>query len=76
MDLNLIKYPFYRVFYENGDQYCDCEWEQNAQEILILNQTCSLKSHRKHLTYKRIDAPKAVDRLPFEAKEELELLHT
>jgi len=61
MDSNSIKYPFYRVFDENGEQYCDCGWEKHAQELIILNQTCSLEADRKELTYKRIDAPKPID---------------
>ena len=61
MDSNSIKYPFYRVFDENGEQYCDCGWEKHAQELIILNQTCSLESDRKHLTYRRIDAPKPIN---------------
>ena len=54
-------YPFYRVYTEKGEQYCDCGWEKHAQELIILNQTCSLKADRKQLTYKRIDAPKPID---------------
>jgi len=61
MDSNSIKYPFYRVFDENGEQYCDCGWEQHAQELIILNQTCSLEADRKNLTYRRIDAPKPIN---------------
>ena len=61
MDSNSIKYPFYRVFDENGEQYCDCGWEKHAQELIILNQTCSLEADRKNLTYKRIDAPKPIN---------------
>ena len=61
MDSNSIKYPFYRVFDENGEQYCDCGWEKHAQELIILNQTCSIEADRKELTYKRIDAPKPID---------------
>ena len=61
MDSNSIKYPFYRVFDENGEQYCDCGWEKHAQELIILNQTCSIEADRKNLTYKRIDAPKPID---------------
>ena len=49
-------YPFYRVFTEKGEQYCDCGWEKHAQELIILNQTCSLEADRKQLKYKRIDA--------------------
>ena len=50
-------YPFYRVYDEKGNQYCDCGWEKHAQELIILNQTCSLEADRNELTYKRIDAP-------------------
>ena len=89
MDSNSIKYPFYRVFDENGEQYCDCGWEKHAQERVLANRGFS---------YRRIDAPKplnpetvdvsvtpteqlsgqqglprAVDRLPFEPEEELGL---
>ena len=79
-------YPYYRVFDERGEQYCDCGWEQHAQERVLANRGFS---------YRRIDAPKplnpetvdvsvtpteqlsgqqglprAVDRLPFEPEEE------
>ena len=47
-------YPFYRVFDENGKQYCDCGWEKHAQELLLLNRG-------KRLTYRRIDAPKPIN---------------
>ena len=47
-------YPFYRVFDEKGDQYCDCGWEEHAQELLLLNRG-------KRLTYRRIDAPKPLN---------------
>ena len=57
----MTQQPFYRGFDENGEQYCDCGWEKHAQELIILNQTCSLESDRKNLTYKRIDAPKPID---------------
>ena len=82
-------YPYYRVFDEKGEQYCDCGWEQHAQERVLANRGFS---------YRRIDAPKplnpetvdvsvtpteqlsgqqglprAVDRLPFEPEEELGL---
>ena len=43
------------------DRYCDCGWEKHAQELIILNQTCSLEADRKNLTYKRIDAPKPIN---------------
>ncbi len=55
MDSNSIKYPFYRVFTETGEQYCDCGWEKHAQELIILNKDV------QQLTYKRIDAPKPID---------------
>ena len=82
----MTEYPFYRVFDERGEQYCDCGWEQHAQERVLANRGFS---------YRRIDAPKplnpetvdvsvtpteqlsgqqglprAVDRLPFEPEEE------
>ena len=82
-------YPFYRVFDEKGEQYCDCGWEKHAQERVLANRGFS---------YRRIDAPKplnpetvdvsvtpteelsgqqglprAVDRLPFEPLPEEEL---
>ena len=57
----MTQYPFYRVYDENGEQYCDCGWEKHAQELIILNQTCSLEADRKNLTYKRIDAPKPIN---------------
>ena len=82
-------YPYYRVFDEKGEQYCDCGWEQHAQERVLANRGFS---------YRRIDAPKplnpetvdvsvtpteelsgqqglprAVDRLPFEPLPEEEL---
>ena len=54
-------YPFYRVYDEKGEQYCDCGWEKHAQELVELNRTCSIVADRKELTYKRIDAPKPID---------------
>ena len=45
-------YPFYRVFTEKGEQYCDCGWEKHAQELVLLNKDV------QPLYYKRIDAPK------------------
>ena len=85
-DLSSTKYPYYRVYDEKGKQYCDCGWEEHAQERVLANRGFS---------YRRIDAPKplnpetvdvsvtpteqlsgqqglprAVDRLPFEPEEE------
>ena len=57
----MTHYPFYRVYDEKGEQYCDCGWEKHAQELIILNQTCSLEADRKNLTYRRIDAPKPIN---------------
>jgi len=82
-------YPFYRVFDDKGEQYCDCGWEKDAQDRVLVNRGFS---------YRRIDAPKplnpetvdvsvtpteelpgqqglpkAVDRLPFEPEPEEEL---
>ena len=48
-------YPFYRVYTENGEQYCDCGWEKHAQELIILNKDV------QPLTYRRIDAPKPIN---------------
>jgi len=84
-DLNSTKYPYYRVYNQKGEQYCDCGWEKHAQDVVLLN---------RGFCYKRIDAPKpinpetvdvgvipveeltgqqglpkAVDRLPFEPEE-------
>ena len=50
----MTEYPFYRVFDERGEQYCDCGWEQHAQELILLNRG-------KRLTYRRIDAPKPLN---------------
>ena len=54
-------YPFYRVFTETGEQYCDCGHEKTAQDVILLNKNCSLVPDRKHLTYRRIDAPKPIN---------------
>ena len=48
-------YPFYRVFDEKGEQYCDCGWEKHAQELILLNKGV------QRLTYRRIDAPKPIN---------------
>ena len=48
-------YPFYRVYTEKGEQFCDCGWEKHAQELIILNKDVQL------LTYRRIDAPKPIN---------------
>ena len=48
-------YPFYRVFTEKGEQYCDCGWEKHAQELVLLNKGV------QRLTYRRIDAPKPIN---------------
>tara|TARA_Y100001970_G_C13779058_1_gene624433 strand:- start:175 stop:471 length:297 start_codon:yes stop_codon:yes gene_type:complete len=45
-------YPFYRVFDEKGEQYCDCGWEKHAQERVLANRGFS---------YRRIDAPKPLN---------------
>ena len=55
MDSNSIKYPFYRVFTEKGEQYCDCGWKKHAQELILLNKDV------QPLYYKRIDAPKPIN---------------
>ena len=48
-------YPFYRVYTEKGEQYCDCGWEKHAQELVLLNKDV------QPLYYKRIYAPKQIN---------------
>jgi hypothetical protein len=48
-------YPFYRVFTETGEQYCDCGWEKHAQELILLNKGV------QRLSYRRVDAPKPIN---------------
>ena len=43
-------YPFYRVFDEKGEQYCDCSHEEYAIKTLEL--------HDEKFTYRQINAPK------------------
>ena len=43
-------YPFYRVFDEKGEQYCDCSHEEYAIKTLEL--------HDQKFTYRKINAPK------------------
>ena len=51
----MTQYPFYRVYDENGEQYCDCGWEKHAQELILLNKGV------QRLSYRRIDAPKPIN---------------
>ena len=51
-DSNLTKYPYYRVYNQKGEQYCDCGWEKHAQDVVLLN---------RGFCYKRIDAPKLIN---------------
>ena len=44
-------YPFYRVFDDKGEQYCDCSHEKYAIRTLELHEG-------EGFTYRRIDAPK------------------
>ena len=44
-------YPFYRVFDEKGEQYCDCSHEKYAIRIVELHEG-------EGFTYRRRDAPK------------------
>ena len=44
-------YPFYRVFDDRGQQYCDCSHEEYAIKTLELHEG-------EGFTYRRIDAPK------------------
>ena len=47
-------YPFYRVFDERGQQYCDCSHEEYAIRTVELHA----KYQNETFTYRRIDAPK------------------
>ena len=47
-------YPFYRVFDERGQQYCDCSHEEYAIRTVELHA----EHQNETSTYKRIDAPK------------------
>lgn len=47
----LHMYPFYRVYDEKGNQYCDCGWEEDAIRLCILNEDV------QELTYHRVDPP-------------------
>ena len=75
-------YPFYRVFDDKGEQYCDCGWEKHAQERVLANRGFSYRriDAPKPINPEKVDVsvtpteelpgqqglPKAVDRLPFE----------
>tara|TARA_B100000427_G_scaffold142107_1_gene118372 strand:+ start:258 stop:542 length:285 start_codon:yes stop_codon:yes gene_type:complete len=79
-------YPFYRVFDDKGEQYCDCGWEKHAQERVLANRGFSYRriDEPKPINPETVDVsvtptkeltgqqglPKAVDRLPFEPEEE------
>ena len=79
-------YPFYRVFDDKGEQYCDCGWEKHAQEMVLTNRGFSYRrmDAPKPLNPETVDVsvtpteqlpgqqglPKAVDRLPFEPEGE------
>ena len=47
-------YPFYRVFDERGQQYCDCSHEEYAITTVWLHE----QYQNEKFTYRRIDAPK------------------
>ncbi len=47
-------YPFYRVFDDKGEQYCDCSHEKYAIRTVELH----LEYQNETFTYRRIDAPK------------------
>ena len=47
-------YPFYRVFDEKGEQYCDCSHEEYAIKTVWLHE----EYQNEKFTYRRIDAPK------------------
>ena len=79
-------YPFYRVFDDKGEQYCDCGWEKHAQERVLANRGFSYRriDEPKPINPETVDVsvtpteelsgqqglPKAVDRLPFEPEGE------
>ena len=47
-------YPFYRVFDEKGEQYCDCSHEEYAIRTVELHA----EYQNETFTYRRVDAPK------------------
>ena len=47
-------YPFYRVFDDKGEQYCDCSHEEYAITTVWLHE----QYQNEKFTYRRIDAPK------------------
>ena len=47
-------YPFYRVFDERGQQYCDCSHKEYAIRTVELHA----EYQNETFTYRRIDAPK------------------
>ena len=47
-------YPFYRVFDDKGQQYCDCSHEEYAIRTVELHA----EYQNETFTYRRIDAPK------------------
>ena len=47
-------YPFYRVFDDKGQQYCDCSHEEYAIRTVELHE----QHQNETFTYRRIDAPK------------------
>ena len=47
-------YPFYRVFDDKGQQYCDCSHEEYAIQTVWLHE----QYQNETFTYRRIDAPK------------------
>ena len=47
-------YPFYRVFDDKGDQYCDCSHEEYAIRTVWLHE----QYQNEKFTYRKINAPK------------------
>ena len=47
-------YPFYRVFDERGQQYCDCSHEEYAIRTVELHA----EYQNETFTYRKINAPK------------------
>ena len=52
-DSNSIKYPYYRVYDESGEQYCDCSHEEYAIKTLWLHR----ENQNEIFTYHKINAP-------------------
>ena len=54
MPIGELMYPFYRVFDERGQQYCDCSHEEYAIRTVEIHA----EYQNETFTYRRVDAPK------------------